>query len=157
MKDKDTIGSGLNRAGKNSPFSVPGDYFDSFPGKLRQRLQTENIPRITLTVRIWQVLRPQLALAAAIAGFAIISYLSFRTFIQTEQEWPSNDDIAKYINYYQYEFSEYYLLSLLEENGLYQDESLIFDDDIYFYDDQEAYLDFLYKENIDLDILLREL
>ncbi len=149
MKEETNIEPEINKSGKNNPFSVPDGYFESFPGKLRHRLQTEEQLSISFTERAWQILRPQFALAAAITGFAIIGYLGLRTFIQSDQEWLSDENIAEYIDYYQHEFNEYQILSLFENGDIYPDEDL-------FFDEPDLYMDYLYMENIDIDLILDE-
>ena len=155
MQENNNIEPQLNKASKNNPFAVPDGYFDSFPQRLQQRLQTEKKPGISFTERVWEVMRPQFALAAAIAVFAILGYFVFMTFIQTETELLSNDAIAEYIEYYHYEFDEYHMISLLEENDIHPDDDFYYEDEFYF-DSPDEYLDYLYNDNVDIDLILTE-
>ncbi|MFO7923401.1 MAG: hypothetical protein R6U58_06885 [Bacteroidales bacterium] len=139
-----------------NPFSVPEGYFDSFPAKMMNRLEAEKPVTVSLKERIWEALRPQLALAAAITGFALIGYLGFRSFIQTDQDWLSDEQITEYINHYEHEFSDYYLLSLLEENEFYFDYEADTDLNLYF-DDPDMYIEYLYQDDIDVDLIYDEL
>jgi hypothetical protein len=134
--------------GKKNPFTVPDNYFGSFPERLRQRLDAEQVPEKHVTERVWQLLRPRLALAAAILGFALIGYFGIRTFVQVEQETINADRITEYIDFYQNDYSEYYLISLLDENDLDPD-------DIYL-DETDTYMDYLYEYNTDLDLIISD-
>ena len=57
---------------KNSPFRVPDNYFDNLPEKIQVNIHArENAVSKPIT-RIIDYLKPHLALAAAILGFALI-------------------------------------------------------------------------------------
>ena len=60
---------------KKNPYRVPDGYFESFNDRLNERLKTEEKKPVR-TLRL--MLRSNLALAAAILTFALISYFSFR-------------------------------------------------------------------------------
>ncbi len=155
MGEKRNTGKIPEGADKRNPFSLPDGYFDSFPVKLTEKLQSEVPANILITKRIWETIRPQLALAAVITAFAMLGYFGFRSFIGTNDEWPSNEAVAEYIDYYQYDFIEPYFMSLLEEEDFY------FEDATYPYsytwsEDPDIYIDYLYNEDIDLDLILTE-
>jgi hypothetical protein len=62
---------------KAHPFRVPEDYFESFPGRLKQRIDLmEHEPVQRLRPR-WTG-RFRVAMAAAVAGLALISYTVIR-------------------------------------------------------------------------------
>jgi hypothetical protein len=149
MKNNNDIGSNFDRAGKKRPFSVPEGYFDSFPEKVMGRLQNEQESVISVPERVWQVLRPQLSLAAVIIGFAIIGYIGFNTFIQSDRLLLTDDAITEYIEYYQNDFSDYYLVSMLDFD------ELELEDGGYF-DDSDSYMDYLYLDNIDIELLISD-
>jgi hypothetical protein len=155
MEEKDNTGKIPGGADKRNPFSVPDGYFDSFPVKLAEKLQSEESAHLSMTERVWETIRPQLALAAVITAFAVIGYVGFRSFIETNDEWLSNEAVAEYIDYYRYEFIEPYFLSLLEEENFYfEDET---DPDSYTWrEDPDIYIDYLFNEDIDLDFILTE-
>ncbi|GEM_PF-1885878 len=152
MNQKENTESFAGRVEKKNPFTVPGNYFDSFPEKLSKRIHAGKPEKISTVERVWQVLRPQIALAAAITGFALIGYFGLRTFVETGQEWLSDEEITGYMEYYQDDFADYYLLSLLEENDFYFEE----DTDIeswYYEDDPDLYIEYLYQDEIPIDLL----
>lgn len=154
MQNKNDKFQEPDRKGTGNPFSVPENYFESFPHKLRQRLQSETPGRLSYPEKAWKVIRPQVALAAAIAGFAIIGYLGFHNFISQEEEWLTNEGISEYIDSYEYEFSDYYLLTTLDDE-FFADEELHFDEALYT-DDPDKYMDYLYQDDVDLDLILTE-
>lgn len=155
MQSKDNRESRIEQVGKNNPFSIPENYFESFPEKLRKRLQAKQPPRVSVRDQFWQILRPQLALAAAIIGFALLGYFGFQTFIRTEEELLSNDVIAEYINYNQHEFSEYYLISIMDENDIYPEDAFYLEDEPYLSSPDE-YMDYLYMDEIDINLIITE-
>ncbi len=57
---------------KNNPFRVPGDYFDTLPGRLTGRLAGMEPSRVP--VRRPGGLRTGLAIAAALAALALITF-----------------------------------------------------------------------------------
>ncbi len=135
---------------KNNPFSVPDDYFETFSCRLQKRLQTEEAG-LSPRERFWLVLRPQLALVAVIAGFAIIGYLGFHTFTSRDQG-IAREEIAGYIDLYQNEFSDYYFLSMLDDD-FYPDEEIYFDE---YPADPDTYMDFLYLDEIAIELIISE-
>ncbi len=155
MEEKDNTGKIQGGADKRNPFSVPYGYFDSFPVKLAEKLQSEEPANVSMTKQVWETIRPQLALAAVITAFAVTGYFGFRSFIETNDEWLSNEAVAEYIDYYQYDFIEPYFLSLLEgEDFYFEDET---DTDLYTWsEDADIYIEYLYNEDIGLDLILTE-
>lgn len=154
MQNKNDRFQETGREGKGNPFSVPENYFESFPHKLRQRLQTEMPDELSYQGKAWKVIRSQIALAAVIAGFALIGYLGFHNFINQEDEWLTNEEISEYIDSHEHEFSDYYLLSMLGDD-FFTDEEPYFDEALYT-DDPDTYMDYLYQDDIDLDLILTE-
>ncbi len=155
MEGKDKIENLPGGKGRDNPFRVPEGYFDSFPARLAERLQDEQPSPVAAKPGIWQTIRPQLALAAAITAFAVIGYLGFRSFIETGDQWLSDEAVAGYLEYHQHEFREYELLGLLAEDDFYLDEypadgSWIWDDD------PDLYIEYLYHEEIDLYLIMTE-
>jgi len=135
--------------GKENPFSVPQNYFESFPERLRNRLESDPLPVQSPAGRIWKVLQPQLALAAAIAGFAVLGYIGFRSLIQREDIFPGTDHIAEYIDFYNYDFSEYQLLSLLDDYDTYPETEN-------WSAEEELYIDYLFQSDIDITDIISE-
>ena len=134
---------------KDNPFSVPDGYFDSFSGRLMERLEGERE-----TVRlgagekrgtIWMRIRPQLSLAAAILGFALISITLMKVLIGT-----GNMD-------------ESYDLSFLDQTGILNEsvfqetlaESDEYSDEVYSDWEVEA-MNYLASNEVNLEALLSE-
>jgi hypothetical protein len=67
---------------------------------------------------MWQVVRPQLALAAAITALHSSDTLVFTLIQYRRNEVLSNDVITEYIDYHQDEFSEYYLMGMLDYDDI---------------------------------------
>ncbi len=154
MQSKDKKATGIEQAGKNNPFSVPANYFESFPEKLNNRLQSKRPSPVPFPERAWQLIRPRLALAAVITGFALIGYLGLRTFTSTEQDLANSENIAMYIDFYQEDFSDQYFLSQLEEHDYYFEDP---DPDYRLYgDDPDLYIEYLYQDEIAMDLLYAE-
>jgi hypothetical protein len=149
MKENNDIGSNIDRMGKKRPFTVPEGYFNSFPEKIRERLQNEEVSAVSLPERVWQVLRPQLSLAAMITGFAVVGYIGFNTLITSESQLLSDEVITEYVDYYQHDFSDYYLLSMLDFDDLELE-------DVGYYDDADAYMDYLYMDDIDIELIISD-
>lgn len=149
MENKRQIEPDFGGKGQEKPFSVPQDYFETFPEKLQKRLHSDMAPGLTPAERIWKVLQPQLALAAAITGFAVLGYIGFRNFTQTDDASLSTDHIAEYVDYYHHEFSEYQLMGLLD------DYDPAFEDDTWSAED-ELYIDYLFQSDIDITDIISE-
>ena len=140
---------------EENPFSLPGSYFESFPRRLQQRLDTEKAPVKPSRIKAWEVIRPHVALAAAITGFAILGYLILQTFVSHEQEPAGNDLIAEYIDYHQHQFSEYQFLVLLEEHENFPGTDPLHENGL-LYSSPELYMDYLYEDNIDIGLIMSE-
>jgi len=127
----------LDSLEKKLPFSVPDDYFDNFYGRLRERMevQTEH----GLFRKTYRLIRPQLALAAAIAAFVIIGYTAVRIFSHDTGRAETTDEITEIIEYCIYYFDDDVLISTLagEENATWWNSSM----------ETEEILDYLSEEN----------
>ncbi|MCD6566669.1 MAG: hypothetical protein J7K53_12090 [Bacteroidales bacterium] len=66
---------------KENPFRVPDKYFDNLPEKIQVNIHAHKKAIGMPVTRIIDYLKPHLALAAAILGFALIGYTGFRYFI----------------------------------------------------------------------------
>jgi len=156
MKEKNNIEQVPAVTDKRNPFSVPAGYFESLPARLSERLSAGQAEQISPAVRIWESLRAQLYLAAAILGFALIGYFGFRSFIDTGDQLLSNEEINRYIEFYEDEFSGSYFLSLLEGDEFYFEDAPETDYGLYF-EDTEIYIEYLYQDNIDLELIMNDL
>ncbi len=139
--------------GKDNPFSVPENYFGSFPDRLRERMEKEKVVQLKPAERFWRVVRPQLALAAAIAGFAVIGYLGFHTFVRQDAGMATEEQILGYLDFYHNDFNEYYFADIIDE---FPPEEDLFFDDYLQPEDHDAYIDYLYRQDIDLELIISE-
>ena len=107
MSTKEEIRKLLESKDRKEPFSVPEGYFESFGERLNKRLGEtgeKTSDRTTIMMRI----RPHLALAAAIAGFALISVATLQFLTRNGQE-----------------ATEAYDLAMLEVTGVTNNESIV--------------------------------
>jgi hypothetical protein len=130
----------LDSLDRKLPFSVPDDYFDNFYGRLRERMEVKTGPG--LFRKTYQLIKPQLALAAAIAAFVIIGYTAVRFFSHDISPAETTDEIDDIIEYCIYDFDDDMLISTLaeEENVSWWNSSM----------ETEEILDYLSEEN-DID------
>ena len=127
------------QAEKNS-FSLPGDYFSTLSSRVSEKIKGEEIrPNISL----WKRVRPHIALAAAILGFALISVTALQLIL--------GDNGSQ---------QDYYDLAFLDEAGILEEsvlqESLDYgEEDSYTEWEQDA-MAYLASNEVDLDLLLNE-
>ena len=128
---------------KENPFRVPDNYFDNLPEKIQVNIHSyENTVSKPVT-RIIVYLKPHLALAAAILGFALIGYTGFRYFINRNSDSQiSNQEIAEYMDFYSNDVDNTLIMELLEEQEQQPVETV---DDL-----NEEIIDYLLNENIDI-------
>jgi hypothetical protein len=136
---------------KRNPFSLPESYFEQFPGRLQERLQTGKSSVIYPRESFRLSLRSQLAMAAAIAGLVISVYFGYTVYQQDDIPY---DEIAGYIDHYQYEFSDYFFLGMLDDD-LYPDDIIL--DESLMPDDHDIYIDYLYQDDISIELILSEI
>ncbi len=146
MKKNNKITPRLPEIRKDNPYTVPPGYFEEMPGRIRS-LVTEGgdqIPKLSPAERVWQVIKPQIALVAAIAGFAFLGYHGFRFVTETRHPDVSGDQISEFIKFNYYSFEHSSILSLMDEEEFYED--------FYYYDEEmDAYIEYL-KQESDLDL-----
>ncbi|MCK5136524.1 MAG: hypothetical protein KAR19_12100 [Bacteroidales bacterium] len=127
---------------KQNPFSVPEGYFESFPGKLQERIREMEETRVPVR-KIGRSSGFRLALAAAILGVALISYSIIRITIVNYGRLPDYTDIA-----------------LLEEMGIIDDDSYLvgfLETGAEILDEEEAYMsqamEYLALNNVEMDLI----
>ncbi len=153
MENNNNIGSGPDKKLKSNPFSAPESYFESFPQRLQQRLQSDEPARLAEEKRFLPGLKPRLALVAAATALFIIGYLGFQNLMHQEDPWLTSEEIAGYIDMHHHEFTDYYFLGTLDDD-LYEDEYYT-DDALYEYD-PDIYIEYLYHEDIDIELIIAE-
>lgn len=146
----------LPEQAKGQPFSVPDGYFESFSDRLKERIKGHVDPgtgepgdRETFAEKdersVWMRIRPHFSLAAAIAGFALISFTVIRLLLGTGN------------------LEETYDLAFLEETGILNE--AVFQETIY---ESEEYgeteytdweidaMNYLASNGVNFDALLSE-
>ena len=105
----------LDNLKKELPFTVPENYFDNFAVRLQERMQTESKPG--LFRKTYELVRPQLALAAAIAAFAVIGYVTVKLIMNDNTSTDNVVEITDVIDYYLDDFDDDMLISTLAEGN----------------------------------------
>jgi len=129
----------LPEQAERNPFSLPEDYFSTLSSRVSEKIKGEEIrPGISL----WKRVRPHIALAASIIGFAIISMIALQFILGDNNQ------------------QDYYDLALLDEAGILDEsvlqESLDYgEEDSYTEWEQDA-MAYLASNEVDLDLLLSE-
>ena len=135
---------------KENPFRVPDNYFDNLPEKIQANIHTRKKAAGMPVTRIIDYLKPHLALAAAILGFALIGYTGFRYFINKNSNSNiSNREIAEYMDFYSNDVDNTLIMELLEEQ---EQQSVEINDDL-----SEEIIDYLLNENIDIYTIVNQL
>jgi hypothetical protein len=135
---------------------VPGNYFESLPDRLQKRLQTQQVPAgLSPWERLVLDLKPHIALAAAIAVFAVVGYLGIYRYTGQEMERAVRQEVSEYIDSYHHEFSDHYFLSMLDDD-LYPDEDIDFGESLNP-DIIDTYINYLYQDDITIDLIMSEL
>lgn len=127
---------------KKNPFGVPEGYFESFSGRLQERIREEqkSVPPVR---RIGNSQRFRVAMAAAILGLALITYPILKLTVLNNG--PSNQsELAMMEDFYLMEADDY-LVELMETR----------DTDL---DDEEAYasqvIDYLAVNDLEMILLM---
>ena len=140
----------FSRLKKGNPFRVPDNYFDNLPEKIQANIHTRKKAAGMPVTRIIDYLKPHLALAAAILGFALIGYTGFRYFINKNSNSNiSNREIAEYMDFYSNDVDNTLIMELLEEQ---EQQSVEINDDL-----SEEIIDYLLNENIDIYTIVNQL
>ena len=135
---------------KENPFRVPDKYFDNLPEKIQANIHVRKKATGMPVTRIIDFLKPHLALAAAILGFALIGYTGFRYFINRNSDSQiRNREIAEYMDFYSNDFDNTLIMDLLEEQ---EQQSIETDDDL-----SEEIINYLLNENIDIYTIVNQL
>lgn len=115
-KDRET-GDKLNGMKKDLPFSLPDQYFDKFPEKLMHRLETSQ--KTGFFNKTYSLIRPQIAIAAALAAFIMIGYFIVTSTLDTRKQANAVEEYADVIDYYIYDFDDETIMAVFtEENNL---------------------------------------
>lgn len=135
---------------KEYPFRVPDNYFDKLPEKIQINIHAREKAASKPLTRIVNYVKPHLALAAAILGFALIGYTGFRYFINRNSESQiSHQEIAEYMDFYSNDVDNTLIMELLKEQEQQSVETV---DDL-----SEEIIDYLLNENIDIYTIANQL
>lgn len=133
---------------KKHAFEVPEGYFETFPSRISERISSQEE---TKSPSLFRILKPQVALAAIIIVFAVISYtaISFITNNQIQRSTIEEVDVARILEYDSYGYYEDnpYMDILMEEEKPVKEEE----------DVEDIYMHYLLDENIDYGTLIDEL
>ncbi len=151
---------------KKEPFAVPDGYFEELPGRIAARVREEmaagergepvrsgaetkdeptGLPGGDEPRTVWMRVRPYVSLAAAILGFAMLSYFILQlTGVNREP------------------YSEAYDLAMLEQAGIAEDDLVLMetlevetDEETFSEWDREA-MNYLSSNDVELEFLLAE-
>ncbi|MGW8316385.1 MAG: hypothetical protein ACWGNV_12350 [Bacteroidales bacterium] len=127
---------------KKNPFGMPEGYFESFSGRLQERIREEQKSRPPVR-RIGPSHRFRVAMAAAILGLALITYPILKLTVLNNGPSQQND-VAMMEDFYLME-DDYYLVDYMEN----QEANL---------DDNEAFasqaIDYLAVNDVEMILLM---
>jgi len=104
MKDLETFGPNLTKAGKENPYKVPEGYFDSLPNRIQEFCKKEE-PKVQATN--WFVtIKSQLALATGICLFAVLAVTGYYYSNQFNKGFFHRTDYLKIVEESGTEFDE---------------------------------------------------
>jgi hypothetical protein len=116
--DKDRkIADKLDGMKKDLPFSLPENYFENFPERLRERMETSQ--KSGFFEKTFRLIRPQLAIAAVLAAFALLGYVIVKSTLNAGRQNETSEEYAEIIDYYIYDFDDETIMAVFtEENNL---------------------------------------
>jgi len=129
---------------KNNPFRVPGDYFDTLPGRLTDRIAGMDQDQVPM--RRPGSLRMGLAVAAALAALALITFPLVRMLAPGSETEDNFIEIALLDGAGLFA-SDYELAGFLEER-----EALLDDDDAYL----NQAMEYLASADVEMDLLFEK-
>jgi hypothetical protein len=102
---------------KDLPFSLPENYFENFQEKLRERLETRQ--KSGFFEKTYRLVRPQFAVAAALAGFILLGYFIVKSTLNAGKQTNAVEEYAEVIDYYIYDFDDETIMAVFTgENNL---------------------------------------
>jgi len=134
-------------------FRVPEGYFESFPGRLKIKIMSEEEPEKKKSV-IRTLLLPQLAVAASFIGLMVIAYSGIRYVVnhQNFKQETGQFDVAGLSDYQHEDFDETMLHELYSEASNQEEVSNTSDEN-----STDAMVDYLLLKNADIESMLTEL
>lgn len=114
MHNQEDTPKKLSEIRKENPFRVPGNYFDDFQARMQLRIEQEMQPEMKKPVRVIELLKPALSLAASFAAVFMIVYLPISS-IQKRQ--LANDSPSGEVQIYPDDYT--YLIESMDENTFF--------------------------------------
>lgn len=151
MKNDNKSSIKLDDISKENPYEVPGLYFDNFPLKLKKRIDEGN-EKITV-YNLFSLIKPQLALAFSIIGFALISFITVKIVLKSNQQTTYTIAEIHETIYSDSFIMDEELLILAVQDEDYIEISKETDDKSY----EEEIVDYLLEEDVDLELIIEEL
>lgn len=129
-----------------NPFSVPEGYFENFPTKMQEKISSEQKGQIWI-LKVFQYVKPQLALSFMIIAFAVIAITTVDYILSSRNEADMGTDyFTRIIEVDASEFSEQHLIDIL----LKDEKTLIKKKEI----ETDHYINYLVNEDIDYGTLI---
>ncbi|HYX08055.1 MAG TPA: hypothetical protein VE912_15095 [Bacteroidales bacterium] len=137
---------------KDNPFSVPDGYFDTFPERLMRQVVKEKTT--SFSQRMFQLVRPQFALAGGLLLFALIGYVGFSFLLdhQPGKQVLTSTEINSVLETDPAFIDEYTLIDVVDEDQINSETGESNED---AYDDQVA--DYLMDHDIEMTTLIEQL
>jgi len=138
----------LQGANKN-PFSVPEGYFEDFPSRIQEKIVSET-KQPNRIAQFFHVVKPQLALAFMIAGFAFIAITVIDAIMSNQVNSPVKNEVyTRIIEVDASEYSEQQFIDILLEEEKKPSEQKT--------EETDEYIHYLMDEGIDYGTLIDEL
>ncbi len=120
----------IGNIGKRNPFRVPENYFDNFTEDILERSSAKSSLKKR---KIFSIKRPGLAVAAAVAGFLLISYLGLKIMLNGTPDNQLISNLSEYSEILSYDIDEYMIVDELSTDEVADLPSDITNDDIIDY------------------------
>ena len=132
-----------------NPFSVPKDYFESFPRELQEKIISENREYLWI-IKLFRFVKPQIAFGLMIVAFALIAFTTINLILTNKSNSTIDADFySKTIEVDATEFTEQHFIDVLLNNEKKADDLKL--------EDSDFYIHYLIDEDIDYRTLIDEL
>jgi hypothetical protein len=132
---------------KELPFSVPEGYFEDFPSRLQERLETERKPGFF--EKTYRTLKPGLAIAAIFAAIILAGYAIIKLSYDNGRKTEPIQEFAEVIDYYIYDFDDETIIAVFnEETDLNYLNHTLKEEEISNYLSEEDDLDYSELQNL---------
>jgi hypothetical protein len=119
MNQPEKIPDSVRAAGKKLPFEVPDQYFDEFPGKIRDRISSDAGAGESSGRGPVRTLRPWMAAAAVFIGMLAVGYTGFRILAERSGgPYLSGDELIENMEYFSHELDEDLLITAILESDI---------------------------------------